>query len=203
MVWNGNEPMITLNCKFQHLYRILLSKCVNFQSEWNLAESAYNFALFSENITPPGKISATTVDAKNINSEMVFILSIWDHFKMRLLHHNISSKKCNYLTVRQRSSTVQFDIGPQWYLVIIVSILWIFTWVPQLLITPVKIRIFGPKTAKFCPKYAFLFILDQILPKISIFGHLGPNIGISGPVGLMADQITMRTRCLAAFSHLN
>ena len=36
-------------------------------------------------------------------------------------------------------------------------------WVPKLLFPPVKIGIFGPKTAKFCPIYAFLFILDLIL----------------------------------------
>ena len=40
--------------------------------------------------------------------------------------------------------------------------------VPKLLLTPIKIRIFGPKTAKFGPKSAFLVILGQILP---IFAH--------------------------------
>ena len=34
--------------------------------------------------------------------------------------------------------------------------------VPKLLLTPIKIRIFGPKTAKYGPKYAFLVILGQI-----------------------------------------
>ena len=28
-------------------------------------------------------------------------------------------------------------------------------WVPKLLLPPVKIRIFGPKTAIYAPKYAF------------------------------------------------
>jgi len=37
-----------------------------------------------------------------------------------------------------------------------------------LLPTPIKIRIFGPKTAKFGPKSAFLVILGQILP---FFAH--------------------------------
>ena len=41
-------------------------------------------------------------------------------------------------------------------------------WVPKLLLTPVKIRIFGPKTAKFGPKYAFLVILGQIF---AFFAH--------------------------------
>ena len=30
------------------------------------------------------------------------------------------------------------------------------TWVTKLLLPLVKIRIFGPRQAKFCPKYAFL-----------------------------------------------
>ena len=41
--------------------------------------------------------------------------------------------------------------------------------VPKLLLTPIKIRIFGPKTAKFGPKYAFVVILGQILP---FFAHV-------------------------------
>ena len=43
--------------------------------------------------------------------------------------------------------------------------------VPKLLLTPTKIWIFGPKTAKFGPKSAFLVILGQILP---FFAHLVP-----------------------------
>ena len=43
-----------------------------------------------------------------------------------------------------------------------------FMLVPKLLLTPIKIRIFGPKTAKFGPKSAFLVILGQILP---FFAH--------------------------------
>ena len=41
-------------------------------------------------------------------------------------------------------------------------------WVPKRLLAPIKIRIFGPKTAKFGPKSAFLVILGQILP---FFAH--------------------------------
>ena len=41
--------------------------------------------------------------------------------------------------------------------------------VPKLLLTPIKIRIFGPKTAKFGPKYAFLVILGQILAFLAHF----------------------------------
>ena len=37
-------------------------------------------------------------------------------------------------------------------------------WVTKLLIFPVEIRIFCPKTTKFGPKLAFLFILGQALP---------------------------------------
>ena len=35
--------------------------------------------------------------------------------------------------------------------------------VPKLLLTPIKIRIFGPKTAIFCSKYAFLDILSRLV----------------------------------------
>ena len=40
--------------------------------------------------------------------------------------------------------------------------------VPKLLLTPIKIRLFGPKMAKYGPKSAFLVILGQILP---FFAH--------------------------------
>ena len=43
---------------------------------------------------------------------------------------------------------------PKWFSVMLA---------PKLLLTPIKIRIFGPKTAKFGPKYAFLVILGQAL----------------------------------------
>ena len=54
-----------------------------------------------------------------------FLEQIWDHFMMWLHHHIITSKNCNCRTVWQRSSTVQCDIGPSWYLGIIVNILWV------------------------------------------------------------------------------
>ena len=41
----------------------------------------------------------------------------------------------------------------------------------KLLLTPVKIMTFGPKTAKFNPKYAFLVVLGQIL---AFFAHFVP-----------------------------
>ena len=41
--------------------------------------------------------------------------------------------------------------------------------VPKPLLTPLKIRIFGPKTAKIGQKYAFLVILGKALP-----AHLVP-----------------------------
>ena len=59
--------------------------------------------------------------------------------------------------------------------------------VPKLLLTPIKIRIFGPKTAKFGPKSA-------------IFGHFGPNIAIFCTFCPMPDQKPMWTRCLGRFS---
>ena len=67
---NENLLFFTLYCLFQHLYRILHSKCINFYSEclnlhcqWmklrrkyvNYSGSSYNFTLSSENITAPGK----------------------------------------------------------------------------------------------------------------------------------------------------
>ena len=42
-------------------------------------------------------------------------------------------------------------------------------WVTKLLISPVRIRIFSPKTTKSGPKLVFLFILGQALP-----AHLVP-----------------------------
>ena len=41
-------------------------------------------------------------------------------------------------------------------------------WLPKLLLTTIKNTIFGPKMAKFCPKFAFLVILGQIL---AFFAH--------------------------------
>ena len=48
---------------------------------------------------------------------------------------------------------------PKWFFVMLV---------PKLLLNPIKIRLFGPKMAKFGPKSAFLVILGQILP---FFAH--------------------------------
>ena len=47
--------------------------------------------------------------------------------------------------------------------------------VPKLLLTPIKIRIFGPKTAKIGPKYAFLVNLGQILAFLPILSNARPN----------------------------
>ena len=64
---------------------------------------------------------------------------------------------------------------------------WFFYYVgTKNLLTQVKIRIFGPKTAEICPKYAFLDILGQILAFLFISSH--------------GDQKTMRTRWLGGFS---
>merc|ERR1711873_219879 len=41
-------------------------------------------------------------------------------------------------------------------------------WVPKLLLTPIKIRIFCPKTSKIGPKYAFLDILANARPKTNV-----------------------------------
>ena len=60
------------------------------------------------------------------------------------------------------------------------------TWVPKLLLSPVRIWFLAQK--------------GQIWSKICIFGHFGPNIGIFGPFRPMPDQKTMQTRCLGGFS---
>merc|ERR1712047_161078 len=52
------------------------------------------------------------------------------------------------------------DKLPKWFSVMLV---------PILLLNPIKIRLFGPKMAKFGPKSAFLVILGQILP---FFAHV-------------------------------
>ena len=41
-------------------------------------------------------------------------------------------------------------------------------WVQKLLLPPVRIRIFGLKTAKFGPKLAFLVILGQAMQAYSV-----------------------------------
>ena len=51
--------------------------------------------------------------------------------------------------------------------------------VPTLLLTPIKIRIFGPKTTKFGPKYAFLVILGQILPFLHILSNARPKNNVN------------------------
>ena len=51
------------------------------------------------------------------------------------------------------------DKLPKWFSVMLI---------PKLLLNPIKIRLFGPKMAKFGPKSAFLVILGQILP---FFAH--------------------------------
>ena len=51
--------------------------------------------------------------------------------------------------------------------------------VPKLLLTPIKIRIFGPKTAKLGPKSAFLVILGQILPFLHILSNDSPKTNVN------------------------
>ena len=51
--------------------------------------------------------------------------------------------------------------------------------VPKLLLTPIKIRIFGPKTAKIGPKSAFSVILGQILPFLHILSNARPKNNVN------------------------
>ena len=50
--------------------------------------------------------------------------------------------------------------------------------VPKLLLTPIKISFFGPKTAKYGPKSAFLVILGQILP-LHILSNARPKNNVN------------------------
>ena len=64
-------------------------------------------------------------------------------------------------------------------------------WAPKILLLPLKIRIFGPKTAIFCPKYAILVILGQILAFLAHFhpknGQILPNISPFGHIGFASS----------------
>ena len=51
--------------------------------------------------------------------------------------------------------------------------------VPKLLLNPIKTRIFGPKTAKFGPKSAFLVIMGQILPFFHILSNARPKNNVN------------------------
>ena len=51
--------------------------------------------------------------------------------------------------------------------------------VPKLLLTPIKIRIFGPKMAKFGQKSSFLVILGQILPFLHILSNARPKNNVN------------------------
>ena len=51
-------------------------------------------------------------------------------------------------------------------------------WVPKVFLPPQNVGIFGPNNS-------------QIRPKVGIFGHFKPNIGLSGPFGAIPDQETM------------
>ena len=63
--------------------------------------------------------------------------------------------------------------------------------VPKLLLTPIKIRIFGPKTAKFGPKSAFLVILGQIL---AFLVHMMPSPTQMKSLGVFPER--MYQKCL-------
>ena len=52
-------------------------------------------------------------------------------------------------------------------------------WVPKLLLTPLKIRISVPKTAKFGPKYALLVIFGQILAFFALFFNASPKTNVN------------------------
>ena len=59
-------------------------------------------------------------------------------------------------------------------------------WVSKVLLPPVKVRMFDPKKAKFCPKKALLVIFGQIL---AYFAHL-----VQCPTNK-----SMRAKCISGF----
>ena len=81
-------------------------------------------------------------------------------------------------------------------------------WVPELLLPPKRIRMIGPKTAIFVPKYAFstknLDLLpqnDQIWPQIGIFGQFRPgHAGLFS--ALLVGRLVVVARGLYLARHL-
>ena len=65
--------------------------------------------------------------------------------------------------------------------------------VPKLSLTPIKIRIFGPKTAKFGPKSAFLVILGQILPFLHILSNARPKTNVNKVPGWVFPYVGPKT----------
>ena len=63
-----------------------------------------------------------------------------------------------------------------------------FMSVTKILVSPVKFRIFCPKTTKFGPKLAFLFILRQALP-----AHLVPCWWPVGRLLVVARAVFRKT----------
>ena len=61
--------------------------------------------------------------------------------------------------------------------------------VPKLLLTPIKIRIFAQKTAKFGPKSAFLVILGQIL---SVGGCGARAVSRKTPICFMVMMVAIQ-----------
>ena len=64
--------------------------------------------------------------------------------------------------------------------------------VPKLLLTPLKIRIFGPKTAKIGPKYAFLVIFGQILAFLAQYVLTKNNANIIWVPNLSFSPVRIR-----------
>ena len=62
-------------------------------------------------------------------------------------------------------------------------------WVTKLLIFPVEIRIFCPKTTKFGPKLAFLFILPQALPAHLVGGCGARAVSRKTPIYFIISYI--------------
>ena len=62
-------------------------------------------------------------------------------------------------------------------------------WVTKILISPVKKKVFCPKTTKFGLKMAFLFILGQALPAHLVGGCGARAVSRKTPIYFMADAV--------------
>ena len=73
-------------------------------------------------------------------------------------------------------------------------------WVTKLFISPVKIRIFCPKTTKFGPKLAFLFILGQALLAHLVGGCGAQAVSRKTPIYFISSNWTVTFFAINRFS---
>ena len=66
-------------------------------------------------------------------------------------------------------------------------------WVPKLLLPPLKTRIFGPKKAKFGPKYAFFGTYETVadVPENSVWSRADFQSGSKVLKGVLNHSLSM------------